>query len=265
MNLAGVERSRIERGRRPRPPRRLACDRCDRGADPSGSRADPRAVAARARSRSTRAPPSVDARIRLYGASSVSEDGAFARIRLSSPLVLDVHDRFVLRESGRRETVAGGVVLDPAPPQRPGATAADRLERREKARRADIPALLLAERGAVREAELRSADRRSTRSRARNASPGGGSPSGYVRWPRARRSNCSPPTTRRARHPKARTSPRSVTRSPAPCGARDPPATTSSRPPSSTTWCSGARSRDLGPSCGSRRTGPRSFPGSSTA
>jgi selenocysteine-specific elongation factor len=66
-----------------------------------------------------------------------------------------VHDRFVLRESGRRETVAGGVVLDPAPPPRPGATAADRLERREKARREEIPALLLAERGAVREAELR--------------------------------------------------------------------------------------------------------------
>jgi selenocysteine-specific elongation factor len=95
------------------------------------------------------------ARIRLYGATSVSPDGSFARIRLSSPLVLDVHDRFVLRESGRRETVAGGVVLDPAPPRRPGATATDRLERREKARREEIPALLLAERGAVREAELR--------------------------------------------------------------------------------------------------------------
>ncbi len=154
-NLAGVERSRIERGdvlgrpgdwrptdvieARIHPVRGLTHVLSPRGSFTFHAGAAERS-----------------ARIRLYGASSVSEDGVFARIRLSSPLVLDVHDRFVLRESGRRETVAGGVVLDPAPPQRPGATAADRLERREKARRADIPALLLAERGAVREAELRS-------------------------------------------------------------------------------------------------------------
>ena len=154
-NLAGTERSRIERGdvlgrpgdwrptdvieARIRPVRGLSHPLSPRGAFTLHAGAAERS-----------------ARIRLYGASSVSEDGVFARIRLSSPLVLDVHDRFVLRESGRRETVAGGVVLDPAPPQRPGATAADRLERREKAGRADIPALLLAERGVVRETELRS-------------------------------------------------------------------------------------------------------------
>ena len=40
------------------------------------------------------------------------------RIRLARPLVLDVFDRFVLREAGRRETVAGGIVLDVAPPRR---------------------------------------------------------------------------------------------------------------------------------------------------
>ena len=153
-NLAGIERSRIERGdvlgrpgdwrptdvieARIRPVRGLTHPLSPRGAFTFHAGAAERS-----------------ARIRLYGATSVSPDGSFARIRLSSPLVLDVHDRFVLRESGRRETVAGGVVLDPAPPQRPGATAADRLERREKARREDIPALLLAERGAVREAELR--------------------------------------------------------------------------------------------------------------
>jgi selenocysteine-specific elongation factor len=153
-NLAGIERSRIERGdvlgrpgdwrptdvieARIRPVRGLTHPLSPRGAFTFHAGAAERS-----------------ARIRLYGATSVSPDGSFARIRLSSPLVLDMHDRFVLRESGRRETVAGGVVLDPAPPQRPGATAADRLERREKARREDIPALLLAERGAVREAELR--------------------------------------------------------------------------------------------------------------
>jgi selenocysteine-specific elongation factor len=153
-NLTGVERSRIERGdvlgrpgdwkptdvieARIRPVRGLTHRLSPRGAFTFHAGAAERS-----------------AKIRLYGAGSVAEDGAFARIRLSSPLVLDVHDRFVLRESGRRETVAGGVVLDPAPPQRPGANAADRLERRERAGRRDIPALLLAERGAVRETELR--------------------------------------------------------------------------------------------------------------
>jgi selenocysteine-specific elongation factor len=154
-NLTGVERSRIERGdvlgrpgdwrptdvveARIRPVRGLTHSLSPRGAFTFHAGAAERS-----------------AKIRLYDAASVSEDGAFARIRLSSPLVLDVHDRFVLRESGRRETVAGGVVLDPAPPQRPGATALDRLRRRERAGREDIPALLLAERGAVRETELRS-------------------------------------------------------------------------------------------------------------
>jgi selenocysteine-specific elongation factor len=96
-----------------------------------------------------------DATLHLYGTASVPPEGAFARIRLSAPLVLDAHDRFVLRESGRRETVAGGIVLDPAPPRRPGASALDRLAQRERASREELPELLLAERGAVPDAELR--------------------------------------------------------------------------------------------------------------
>jgi selenocysteine-specific elongation factor len=153
-NLAGVERSRIERGdvlgrpgdwrptdvieARIHPVRGLTHPLSPRGAFTLHAGSAERS-----------------ATIRLYGASTVQGNGAFARIRLSSPLVLDVHDRFVLRESGRRETVAGGVVLDPAPPQRPGPNAVDRLERRERARREDIPALLLDERGAIRETDLR--------------------------------------------------------------------------------------------------------------
>jgi selenocysteine-specific elongation factor len=153
-NLAGVERSRIERGdvlgrpgdwrstdvieARIHPVRGLTHPLSSRGAFTFHAGAAERS-----------------ATIRLYGTSTVRGNGAFARIRLSSPLVLDVHDRFVLRESGRRETVAGGVVLDPAPPQRPGANAVDRLERRKQARREEIPRLLLDERGAVREADLR--------------------------------------------------------------------------------------------------------------
>ncbi len=92
-----------------------------------------------------------DARLRLYGAGELPRGGeAFARIRLSRPIVAEAGDRFVLREVGRGETVAGGVVLDPDPPARPGPDAGDRLFRREQTRRDDLPALVVAERGAVR-------------------------------------------------------------------------------------------------------------------
>jgi selenocysteine-specific elongation factor len=92
--------------------------------------------------------------LRLYDAREVPRAGAFARVTLSEPLVLDVGDRFVLRESGRRETVAGGVVLDPHPPRRAGPHAAARLERRERTPRAQLPALLVAERRAVVRADV---------------------------------------------------------------------------------------------------------------
>jgi selenocysteine-specific elongation factor len=153
VNLAGVDRARVERGdvlagpgewrptavleARIRPVRGLAHAVTSKGAFTFHAGAAERG-----------------ATLRLYGASSLSSDGAFARIRLSAPLVLDVHDRFVLRESGRRETVAGGIVLEPAPPRRPGADAMERLARRELADRSELPALVLAERGAVRDVDL---------------------------------------------------------------------------------------------------------------
>jgi selenocysteine-specific elongation factor len=96
-----------------------------------------------------------DARIHLYGRTAVTDqEGAFARIRLSGPVVLDAFDRFVLREVGRRQTVAGGVVLDPEPPARPGPDPEARLARRERASRAELPALLVSERGAARVADV---------------------------------------------------------------------------------------------------------------
>lgn len=95
-----------------------------------------------------------EARLRLYGVSEVGPEGAFVRITLSEPLVLAPFDRFVLREVGRRETVAGGVVLDPDPPPRPGPDVAERLGAREAAAAAGLPGLLVAERGAVREADV---------------------------------------------------------------------------------------------------------------
>ncbi len=92
-----------------------------------------------------------DARIRLFGGARL-EPGqeAFVRITTARPLVLDVFDRFVLRESGRRETLGGGSVLDPAPPRRAGPAPQERLARRAAAARDDLPAILADERGAVR-------------------------------------------------------------------------------------------------------------------
>jgi selenocysteine-specific elongation factor len=96
-----------------------------------------------------------DARLRLYKATELrAGEQAFARLRLSRPIVAEWSDRFVLREAGRRETVAGGTVLDPDPPARPGADPEDRLARREAAKREQLSAILVAERGAVRASDL---------------------------------------------------------------------------------------------------------------
>ncbi len=154
VNLAGLDRGRIERGDvlahpgewRPtvtieahlRPVRGLAHPVTSRGAFTFHAGAAERV-----------------ATLRLYGGGALPPEGAFARIRLSAPAVLDVRDRFVLRESGRSETVAGGVVLDPSPPRRPGSDAQERLARRARGRPEELPALLLAERRAVRDTDLR--------------------------------------------------------------------------------------------------------------
>jgi selenocysteine-specific elongation factor len=92
-----------------------------------------------------------DARLRIYGAGQLEPGAeAFVRISTTRPLVLDVFDRFVLRESGRKETVGGGTVLDPAPPRRAGASPEARLARRAAAAREALPGILADERGAVR-------------------------------------------------------------------------------------------------------------------
>jgi selenocysteine-specific elongation factor len=89
-----------------------------------------------------------DARVRFLGASRLDPDTpAFARVRTSAPLVLAVGDRLVLREAGRRQTVAGGLVLDVAPGK--AASAPARLSARLTAPPADLPALVVQERGAM--------------------------------------------------------------------------------------------------------------------
>ena len=94
-----------------------------------------------------------DARLRLHGAISIEPgDEGFARLRLSSPVVVDFGDRFVLRESGRRATVGGGLILDAHPA--PGGDTTSRLEGRLGASATDLAALLVSERGAVRASEM---------------------------------------------------------------------------------------------------------------
>ncbi len=95
-----------------------------------------------------------DATIRLLEGASLEAGGeAYVRITTARPLVLDVFDRFVLRESGRQETVGGGSVLDPAPPRRAGRSPESRLARRASAARDELPAILAEEREAVQASE----------------------------------------------------------------------------------------------------------------
>jgi selenocysteine-specific elongation factor len=96
-----------------------------------------------------------DARLRLYGTDELQPgEEAFARIAVNRPLLLDVQDRFVLRDVGRRETVAGGVVLDPWPPARPGPDPVDRLGARLGADRGQLARLLVRERSVVPAADV---------------------------------------------------------------------------------------------------------------
>lgn len=90
-------------------------------------------------------------------------EDALVRLHLEHPLVLDVSEPVVLRDSGRDETVGGGPVLDPFPLGEVHGTAArvrraEALEAREAALgrddRAGLLDRVLAERGAVAVAEL---------------------------------------------------------------------------------------------------------------
>jgi selenocysteine-specific elongation factor len=84
---------------------------------------------------------------------------ALVRLHLERPLVLDAFEPVVLRDTGRDETVGGGLVLDPFPPTVVRGTAArvrrtEELEAREAAGRAGLLERVLAERGVVPLADL---------------------------------------------------------------------------------------------------------------
>jgi selenocysteine-specific elongation factor len=81
-------------------------------------------------------------------------DDALVRLHLERPMVLDVFEPVVLRDSGRDETVGGGLVLDPFPPAAVRGIAArvrrtEELEAREAAGRDGLLERVLAERAVV--------------------------------------------------------------------------------------------------------------------
>jgi selenocysteine-specific elongation factor len=100
------------------------------------------------------------ARLQPLDATEVHPGGdALVRLHLERPLVLDVFEPVVLRDSGRDETVGGGLVLDPFPPVVVRGTAARGRRTGERvAREAAGPAGLLervlAERAVVPLADL---------------------------------------------------------------------------------------------------------------
>jgi selenocysteine-specific elongation factor len=154
VNLVGVERASIERGDVLARPGAWRSTRSFE-AELRGVRGLLHGVTDRGAYKLYAGSAERDARIRLYGAGSL-EAGArrFARIRLSAPLPLEAGDRFVLRDTGRRETVAGGTVLDVAPPSRPGRDAIARLTPRKDTDPERIAGIVVQERGAVRSGEL---------------------------------------------------------------------------------------------------------------
>jgi selenocysteine-specific elongation factor len=96
------------------------------------------------------------ARFRLYETVALGPaEEAFVRVRLSRPLALEPGDGFVLREAGRRETVAGGTVLDPFPPPPPTATADQRLGRRMGAAPDELASFAVEDHGLVRRSDVR--------------------------------------------------------------------------------------------------------------
>ena len=92
----------------------------------------------------------IGAKLTLLDVPRVGAGGeAYARLLLDEPIVATEGDRFVLRDTGRRETVAGGVILDAHPV--PGRFTRGRLVDRLAARAAaeDVAPLVVAERGVI--------------------------------------------------------------------------------------------------------------------
>jgi selenocysteine-specific elongation factor len=96
-----------------------------------------------------------EATLRLHGSAELRPgEEAFVTITVSRPVVVDFHDGFVLREAGRQETVAGGLVLSPESPHRPSADWPARARSWVEGTRESFALSLVEDRGAVRASEL---------------------------------------------------------------------------------------------------------------
>ncbi len=86
----------------------------------------------------------------------IDDDSSYAEVRVDGALPLVPQDRFVIRDLGRWETVAGGVVIDAQPPRmRAGDTAyLDDLREREQLRGADLTAWLIRKHGVITDDDL---------------------------------------------------------------------------------------------------------------
>lgn len=147
-NLSGVDRDDLRRGDvLTHPGRRISTDTVD--VELRAVRSLVKSMTARGAFQVHAGTAETDARVRFLDGGRLEPGGrAFARLRTAHPLVLAVGDRIVLREAGRRATVAGGVVLDLEPGK--ASVAVTRLEARLDADPADLPRLLVRERGALR-------------------------------------------------------------------------------------------------------------------
>lgn len=81
---------------------------------------------------------------------------AFARITMDRPLALDFKDAFVIREVGRRETVAGGRILDVQPASEAHPDHVGWLTALDGAERSEAAELFVVDRGAIRASGLSS-------------------------------------------------------------------------------------------------------------
>ncbi len=122
VSLAGIEKAEVGRGMLLTPPGHLLLnDRFTAALRTVRTLAEP--IGERGAYHVHMGTGAWPARLRLLEGEDVAEAG-HALIEVAGDIPLQVGDRFVLREVGRRAVVAGGSVLDPSPPRRMHATRA---------------------------------------------------------------------------------------------------------------------------------------------